>query len=125
MIPGARQRNSGVAHKDTSNRAHRALRRPCVDDRVYVSSGVVRWAFDHRSQSPTYKLLNVFTFSDRNRAILVIPRGVYHAVQNIGQTEAIMINLPTCPYDHADPDKYRLPIKNDLIPFDFDDGPGW
>jgi dTDP-4-dehydrorhamnose 3,5-epimerase len=96
------------------------------DDRVYVSSGVVRWAlFDHRSQSPTYKLLNVFTFSDRNRAILVIPRGVYHAVQNIGQTEPIMIILPTCPYDHADPDKYRLPIKNDLIPFDFDDGPGW
>jgi dTDP-4-dehydrorhamnose 3,5-epimerase len=36
-----------------------------------------------------------------------------------------MINLPTCPYDHADPDKYRLPIKNELIPFDFDDGPGW
>jgi dTDP-4-dehydrorhamnose 3,5-epimerase len=36
-----------------------------------------------------------------------------------------MFNLPTWPYDHADPDKYRLPIKNDLIPFDFDDGPGW
>jgi dTDP-4-dehydrorhamnose 3,5-epimerase-like enzyme len=73
----------------------------------------------------TYKLLNVFTFSDRNRAILIIPRGVYHAVQNIGQTEAIMINLPTCPYDHDDPGKYRLPIKNDLIPFDFDDSLGW
>ena len=68
---------------------------------------MVHWAlFDHRSQSPTYKLLNVFTLSNRNRAILVIPRGVYHAVQNIGQTEAIMFNLPT-------------------IPFDFDDGPGW
>ena len=87
---------------------------------------MVHWAlFDHRSQSPTYKLLNVFTLSNRNRAILVIPRGVYHAVQNIGQTEAIMFNLPTCPYDHADSEKYRLPIKNDLIPFDFDDGPRW
>jgi dTDP-4-dehydrorhamnose 3,5-epimerase len=96
------------------------------DDRVYISSGVVRWGlFDNRSESPTYKLLNLFTFSDRNRAILVIPRGVFHAVQNIGQTEAVLISMPTRPYDHADPDKYRLPIKNDLIPFDFDDGPGW
>jgi dTDP-4-dehydrorhamnose 3,5-epimerase len=96
------------------------------DDRVYISSGVVRWGlFDNRSESATYKLLNLFTFSDRNRAILVIPRGVFHAVQNIGQTEAVLISMPTRPYDHADPDKYRLPIKNELIPFDFDDGPGW
>jgi hypothetical protein len=41
------------------------------DDRVYISSGVVRWAlFDHRSQSPTYKLLNVFTFQWRAYAPL-------------------------------------------------------
>jgi dTDP-4-dehydrorhamnose 3,5-epimerase len=87
---------------------------------------VVRWAlYDHRPESPTYKLLNIFTFSERNRALLVIPRGVFHAVQNIGQTEAMVISLPTRLYDHADPDKYRLPIKNDLIPFAFDDGPGW
>jgi len=90
------------------------------------SNGVVPWApFDNRTDSPTYKLLDTFTFSNRNRAILVTPRGVFHAVQNIGQTEAVMISLPTRPYDHADPDKYLWPIKNDLIPFAFDDGPGW
>ena len=55
----------------------------------------------------------------------MIPKGVFHAVQNLGQTEAVFINLPTRAYNHEDPDKYRLPLKNDLIPFSFDDGRGW
>ena len=46
-------------------------------------------------------------------------------MKNIGQTEAVFINLPTRAYNHEDPDKYRLPLKNDLIPFSFDDAPGW
>ena len=96
------------------------------DDRVFISSGVMRWAlFDNRPESPTYKLLNIFTFSERNRHLFVIPRGVFHAVQNIGQTEAVFVNLPTRAYNHEDPDKFRMPIKNDLIPFSFDDGRGW
>ncbi len=96
------------------------------DDRIYVCRGYLRWAFfDDREDSITYKMFNKFAFSERNRALIIIPRGVYHAVQNIGDTEAIFVNMPTEPYDHRTPDKYRLPIKNDLIPFDFDDGPGW
>ena len=96
------------------------------DDRIYTCIGVMRWVFyDLRENSPTYQLLNQFTFSDRNRALIIIPAGVYHAVQNVGETEAIFINLPTRPYDYADPDKYRLPPKNDLIPFDFDDPMSW
>ena len=36
----------------------------------------MRWAlFDNRPESPTHKMLNIFTFSDRNRHIFVIPRG--------------------------------------------------
>jgi dTDP-4-dehydrorhamnose 3,5-epimerase len=64
-------------------------------------------------------------FSERAPALLVIPRGVYHAVRNIGTTDAIFVNMPTRAYDHGDPDKLRLPLKNGVIPFDFDDGPGW
>lgn len=96
------------------------------DDRIFHSAGTVRWAlYDPRPESPTRGLLNLFTFSERSRTLLVIPRGVYHAVENIGTGDAMFINLPTAPYDHADPDKYRLPLKNDLIPFSFDDGRGW
>ena len=96
------------------------------EDRIFMSTGVVRWGlYDDRSDSPTHKMLNTFTFSERSRALMVIPRGVFHAVQNIGEVEAFFINMPSRAYDHADPDKYRLPLKNSLIPFAFDDGPGW
>ncbi len=96
------------------------------DDRLFVSIGRVRVVlFDGRPDSPTYRLLNVFTITERNRGLIVIPRGVFHAVQNVGESEAVYINMPTRPYNHADPDKYRLPLKNELIPFDFDGAAGW
>jgi dTDP-4-dehydrorhamnose 3,5-epimerase len=90
------------------------------EDRIAVTDGAMTWAFfDNRPDSPTHKLLNVLTFSERSRTLFNIPIGVFHAVKNVGPTEAVFINMPTRPYDHADPDKYRLPLKNDLIPFDF------
>ena len=92
------------------------------DDRIFHLSGTVHWAlFDNRADSPTHGLINELVLSEKNRGLLIIPRGVYHAVQNIGITDAIFVNMPTRPYDHADPDKYRLPLKNGLIPFSFSD----
>ena len=96
------------------------------EDRIFLLRGTIRFGlFDDRASSPTHRLLNLFTVSERNRGLVIIPRGVYHALQNIGETEAMFVNMPTRPYDHADPDKFRLPIKNDLIPFAFEDPPGW
>ena len=96
------------------------------DDRLFLVRGAVRWAlFDHRAGSPTAGQLNLLTVTERNPSLLVIPRGVFHAVENLGPHEAVLVNLPTAPYDHEDPDKYRLPLVNDVIPFAFDDGRGW
>lgn len=95
------------------------------DDRLFFSLGTIRAAlFDNRPASPTFRRLNVLTFGERNRAVLIIPKGVFHALQNVGSSDAVFVNLPTRPYDHADPDKFRLPLKNDLIPFSFDDPTG-
>jgi dTDP-4-dehydrorhamnose 3,5-epimerase len=96
------------------------------DDRLFFVTGVVRWGlYDDRPGSPTRGLVNDLVFSERAPALLIIPRGVYHAVRNIGTSDAIFINMPTRPYEHEAPDKLRLPLKNALIPFDFDEGPGW
>lgn len=96
------------------------------DDRIFVLRGTVRCAlYDDRHDSPTHRRLNVFTVSERRRALVIFPRGVYHAVQNIGESEALFVNMPTASYDHANPDKFRLPVKNDLIPFSFEDSLGW
>lgn len=95
-------------------------------DRLFFNLGFFRVGlFDDRPASPTRGMLNVFFFSERNRTLITIPPGVWHGVQNVGLTDAYYFNLPTRAYDHADPDKFRLPVKNDLIPFAFDDSTGW
>lgn len=92
------------------------------EDRLFHIMGTTHWAlFDNRPDSPTKGLLNELVLSEKNRALLIIPRGVYHAVQNIGTSDAIFVNMPTRAYDHGDPDKYRLPLINGLIPFSFSD----
>ena len=92
------------------------------EDRIFHIMGTTRWVlYDAREGSPTKGLINEFVFSEKNRAVLVTPRGVYHAVQNIGTIDAVFVNMPTRAYEHGDPDKFRLPLKNGLIPFSFDD----
>jgi dTDP-4-dehydrorhamnose 3,5-epimerase len=88
------------------------------EDRLFVALGFVRIVlYDARDESPTRGRVNEIFLSERNRGLVVIPRGVFHAVQNIGQVDAYFINLPTCAYNHGDPDKFRLPIDTDQIPF--------
>lgn len=95
------------------------------DDRLFVSRGRLRFGlYDDREDSPTRGQLNVFTLSDHQRAMVRVPRGVWHGVQNVGEVDGVFINLPTRPYNYADPDKYRLPLQNALIPFDFSDDRG-
>ena len=36
-----------------------------------------------------------------------------------------MVNFPTMPYDHSSPDKYRLPLNTDKIPYKFENARGW
>lgn len=96
------------------------------DDRHFFVSGVLRWAlYDDREGSPTRGMVNDLVFSERAAALLVIPCGVYHAVKNIGPTDAIFLNMPTRAYEHDQPDKLRVPMDAGVIPFTFDDGPGW
>ncbi len=96
------------------------------DDRLFISQGTLRIVlYDDRADSPTHKMVNVFFLGEVNRGLLLIPHGVYHAVENVGYTDALFVNAPTKPYDHTNPDKYRLPLENDLIPFHFAKEQGW
>ena len=93
-------------------------------DRQAVISGFVKYVlWDPRPDSPTSGMINEICLSERNRGLLLIPPYVVHAVQNIGLTDAIFVNLPTVPYNHADPDKYR--VDADSVPYSFDKGIGW
>jgi dTDP-4-dehydrorhamnose 3,5-epimerase len=75
--------------------------------------------FDGRKGSRTFESINEIHFADESPVVLRIPPGVWHADQNTGTTEAIVVNFPTRPYDRAEPDEYRTDPHEGEIPFDF------
>jgi len=90
------------------------------DDRLFMAAGSVRVAlYDDREGSPTHGLATQQCFDEHSRALVRIPAGVWHAIQNVGVSDARMINCPTRAYDHEVPDKWDLPLDTDLIPFRF------
>ena len=96
------------------------IRHQTYDDRLFLFQGAVKWVlYDDREGSPSRGLLNELYFDHHHRALLCIPRGVWHAVQNVGSGDAAMFNHPTEPYNYEAPDKMRLPLDNDLIPYSF------
>ena len=56
---------------------------------------------------------------------VLIPRGVFHAHQNLGRDDALLVSMPTRAYDHVNPDVWRLPIDTDQIPYRFESRLGW
>jgi dTDP-4-dehydrorhamnose 3,5-epimerase len=90
------------------------------DDRLFMASGSLRVVlYDGREESPTHGLVTEQCFDEHSRALLRIPAGVWHAVENVGVSDAQMINCPTRAYDHEAPDKWDLPLDTELIPFSF------
>ncbi|MEA2682840.1 MAG: dTDP-4-dehydrorhamnose 3,5-epimerase [Chloroflexota bacterium] len=96
------------------------------DDRLFISFGTAKVVlYDAREGSETRGMLNEVYLGERDRGIVVIPRGVWHAVENVGSGDLYYLNLPTKAYNHASPDKYRLPLDTDQIPYRFEGRRGW
>jgi dTDP-4-dehydrorhamnose 3,5-epimerase len=94
------------------------------DDRYAFISGELELAFyDAREDSATSGLEARLYVSELHRKLVTIPRGVWHAERNPGLVDARVVNFPSIAYDHADPDKYRLPLDTDQLPVDL--GPQW
>lgn len=90
------------------------------DDRGFVSRGSIKFVlYDDRKDSPTFGMLNVLYFDEHNRCLITIPRGVFHALQNVGIEDAYFYNMPSATYHHENPDKERLPVDTDKIPYKF------
>ncbi len=83
-------------------------------DRLFVVSGLVSIVvYDGRSDSPTCGNVNEFRVSERNPGLVVIPPNLYHGWKNIGNTEAVIINMPTAVYDYESPDAKDIPYDSD------------
>ncbi|MFA5389682.1 MAG: dTDP-4-dehydrorhamnose 3,5-epimerase family protein [Candidatus Omnitrophota bacterium] len=90
------------------------------DDHFTCISGVMRLAlYDSRKDSPTYKEVNDFIISLDNPILVKIPKLVYHGFKCVSAQEAMVINVPTMPYNYKAPDEYRLDAFDNDIPYDW------
>jgi dTDP-4-dehydrorhamnose 3,5-epimerase len=96
------------------------------EDRYFILQGEMELVlFDPRPQSSTYGEVCRIVLSEKNRRIVNVPKNVWHADHNIGSSEVVVVNFPTVAYDHSNPDKWRLPLDTDLIPYSFQGARGW
>ena len=89
-------------------------------DRLFANYGLVKIVlFDARAGSATEKRVNVFRAGSVRPMLIVVPPGVWHGVQNLGATPALLLNLPDRAYEYEHPDHWRLPADTDRIPYSF------
>jgi dTDP-4-dehydrorhamnose 3,5-epimerase len=88
-------------------------------DRLFVVDGMLRIVlYDARTSSPTHRMLNAdLLFGHLRPALLVIPPGVWHGVQNVSSRPALLVNVVSRAYTYDEPDHLRLPPDSDQIPY--------
>ena len=91
-----------------------------VDNFVCVSGMIKLVAYDSRPDSPTHRQINEFFIGVHNQQLVRIPAGVHHGFKGISHPESIIINVPTEPYHHDEPDEYRLDPHGKEIPYNWE-----
>ncbi|MFA6221911.1 MAG: dTDP-4-dehydrorhamnose 3,5-epimerase family protein [Desulfomonilaceae bacterium] len=90
------------------------------DDRFTCVRGMVKAVlYDDREGSETRGALNVLYAGEYNPVLIVIPAGVFHGWKCVSDYEAYVINIPSEPYNRADPDEFRVDPHGDVIPYDW------
>lgn len=90
------------------------------DDNFTCISGKMRLAlYDARKNSATHGKVNEFTISLEDPMLVHIPKGVYHGFKCVSDTEAVIINTVTVPYNYKNPDEYRINPYDKDIPYDW------
>jgi dTDP-4-dehydrorhamnose 3,5-epimerase len=94
-------------------------------DFVCCIKGMIKLVlYDPREASRTKGEINEFFIGEYNPCLIRIPPEVYHGWKCVSETEAIVINIPTEPYNREKPDEYRLPPETQEIPYDWILTPG-
>ncbi len=85
-----------------------------------VVSGMMKIVlYDPRTDSPTRGEVNEFFMGELNPLLITIPPGVLHGMKAIGTKPGYVVNCPTRPYDHREPDEYRVDPHDNDIPYDW------
>ena len=89
-------------------------------DNMVVVKGMAKVVlYDQRENSATKGLVNEFFIGEDNPMLIHIPAMVLHGFKACGTEPAYMVNTVTQPYNHKEPDEFRIdPFDND-IPYDW------
>jgi dTDP-4-dehydrorhamnose 3,5-epimerase len=88
------------------------------DDFITCVKGSLKLVlFDDREGSSTRGEVNEFFMGDYNPMVVKVPRTVYHGWKCVSEEEALVVNIPTEPYDRNEPDEYRVDPHVNGIPY--------
>ncbi|MCX5803122.1 MAG: dTDP-4-dehydrorhamnose 3,5-epimerase family protein [Proteobacteria bacterium] len=88
------------------------------DDFITCIKGMLKLVlFDNKDGSPTKDEINEFFIGEYNPMLIKVPGMVYHGWKCISEEEAIVINIPTEPYNRKKPDEYRIDPYINNIPY--------
>jgi len=89
-------------------------------DNMVVVKGMAKVVlYDQREDSPTKGVVNEFFIGEDNPMLIHIPAMVLHGFKAYGSEPAYVVNTVTQPYNHKEPDEFRIdPLDND-IPYDW------
>lgn len=94
------------------------LHRRQIDNFACVAGMVKLVLVDTREDSPTLGAINEFFIGTQNPMLIQVPNLVYHGWKCISVEPALVVNVPTEPYDHAEPDESRLD-PHETLPYDW------
>jgi dTDP-4-dehydrorhamnose 3,5-epimerase len=93
-------------------------------DRLFVNHGAIRIVlYDARRASPTHRRVNEYRFGSERPALLCVPAGVWHGIQNLRREPSLILNLVDRAYAYEAPDHWRLPLDSPRIPYRFPSPP--
>jgi dTDP-4-dehydrorhamnose 3,5-epimerase len=91
-----------------------------VDNITCLAGELKLVLYDVREGSSTYHQLEEIFLGEYRPLLVQIPPFIYHGWKCISPQEAIVINIPTLPYNHKEPDEYRLPYDTPQIPYSWE-----
>ncbi|MFH1875725.1 MAG: dTDP-4-dehydrorhamnose 3,5-epimerase family protein [Candidatus Omnitrophota bacterium] len=90
------------------------------DDHFCCIAGIMRLVlYDARLQSKTKGKIMEWDVGIGKPKLVKIPAGVYHGFKCASNVDAVVINVPTRPYDSVNPDEYRVDPFEKTIPYDW------
>jgi len=90
-----------------------------TDNFVCIRGRICLGLYDSREDSPTFKQTASFIMSLEDPILVSIPQLVYHGFKGLSEEESVVINTPTEPYNHKEPDEHRLDAFDNDVPFDW------